>query len=50
MLTLGRYQPQKIQSSRLKEARLDSKIELYVTHRNGSISRAKTDLSDVGCM
>ena len=31
----------------LKGAKLDSKIGLYFTHRNGPIFRAKTDLSDL---
>ena len=31
----------------LKGAKLDSKIGLYFTHRNGPICRAKTDLSDL---
>ena len=30
-----------------KGAKLDSKIVLYFTHRNGPIFRAKTDLSDL---
>ena len=30
-------------------AKLDSKIGLYFTHRNGPIFRAKTDLSDLQC-
>ena len=32
-----------------KRAKLDSKIGLYFTHRNGPIFRAKTDLSDLEC-
>ena len=33
-----------------KGAKLDSKIGLYFTHRNGTIFRAKTDLSDLECI
>ena len=34
----------------LKRAKLDSKIGLHFTHRNGPIFRAKTDLSDLQCI
>ena len=32
-----------------KDTKLDSKIGLYFTHRNGPIFGAKTDLSDLQC-
>ena len=34
----------------IQGAKLDSKIGLYFTHRNGPIFRAKTDLSDLQCV
>ena len=33
----------------MKGAKLDPKIGLYFTHRNGPVFRAKTDLSDLEC-
>ena len=35
--------------SPVKGVKLDPKIGLYFTHRNGPVFRAKTDLSDLEC-
>ena len=34
----------------IRGTKLDSKIGLYLTHQNGPIFRAKTDLSDLRCI